>query len=152
MNDNVKPDFFIVKAHPRSILAQWIPWAFMEMKDHTAVSLEHLIDDQMSKQAEGLQNRYYIPGGTLWAIACIGSHITFFKYNATYNGHLNILQGFKWIVYPPHATWTKEDYTEFEAFPHIIEGQLIASYNLLNEDHASVIDWYFTQMVNKASK
>lgn len=67
----------------------------MEMKDHTAVSLAHLIDEQMSKQAEGLQNRYDIPGGTLWAIACIGSRITFFKYNAVYNGNLKILHGFK---------------------------------------------------------
>ena len=33
MNDNVKPDFFKVKAHPRSILAQWIPWAAENITD-----------------------------------------------------------------------------------------------------------------------
>lgn len=150
LNDNVKPDFFIVKANQDPIL-QWLPWLYLEVKDHAAISLEKLLDGQMSKQGEGLIARYDLPNDTIWAVACIGSHISFFKYNPRFSPNMGALTGFKWVPYPGHAQWSMEDYKEFDAFPKIISGQLLASYNLLNLSHKDIIHWHFNNMESNAA-
>jgi len=150
VNDNVRPDVFIAKANVNSD-DQWYPWLFCEMKNHTAVSLRVLISEQMSKQAEGLFGRYDVPNNTIWAVACIGSHISFFKYNPTFTPGKPDLQGFVWVPYPMHAGWSMDDYKEYDAFPTIIDGELVASYNLLNLEHQDILHWYFNNMSDNAA-
>jgi len=80
LDDNVKPDFFLVKANILPKL-QWFPWLFAEIKDHAKITLGNLLSGQMSRQGDGLFGRSDVPNDTIWAVACIGSHVAFFKYN-----------------------------------------------------------------------